>query len=296
VFDFRYHVASLIAVFIALVIGILVGIGLSGKGFVSDAERKNLEHQIAELTGDRDAARAQLAEVTRRQAATAHYADQTYLALVRGRLEKKRIAVVFVGSVNQTVDGAVTQAIRAAGGRVLRLRALRMPLDDKAVERIVAKRPALREYAGLDRLRDLGRDIGAELVTGGKTPLLDVLGDVLLEEREGGGQPVADGVVVSRPAPPQNGASHEFLMGLYRGLSDVGVPAVGVERSAPVTNAITAFARSGLSTVDSVETSAGRLALVLELAGAGSGHYGVEETATSGILPPVTPLTPTTGG
>ena len=43
VFDFRYHVASLIAVFIALVIGILVGIGLSGKGFVSDAERKNLE-------------------------------------------------------------------------------------------------------------------------------------------------------------------------------------------------------------------------------------------------------------
>jgi hypothetical protein len=79
-------------------------------------------------------------------------------------------------------------------------------------------------------------------------------------------------------------------MGHYRGVADGGVPAVGVERSAPASSAIKAFARSGLSTVDSVETSAGRLALVLELAGAGSGHYGVEETATSGLLPPVAPL------
>jgi hypothetical protein len=296
VFDFRYHVASLIAVFIALVVGILVGVGLSGRGFVSDAERSNLESRISELTNDRDTARAQLAEATRRQAATAHYADQTYVALVRGRLDKKRIAMVFLGSVNQDTNTAVTQAVGAAGGRVLRLRAFRIPIDDKAIDRIVAKRPALRDYAGADRLKDLGHDIGAELAAGGKTPLLDALGDVLVEERKGGGQPPADGVVVSRSAPPQVGPTHEFLTGLYAGLANAGVPAVGVERSAPASSAIKAFSRGGLSTVDSVETSAGRLALVLELAGAASGHYGVEETATTGLLPPVVPLVVTTGG
>ena len=42
-FDLRYHVASLAAVFVALVIGIFVGVGLSGKGFVNDAERANLQ-------------------------------------------------------------------------------------------------------------------------------------------------------------------------------------------------------------------------------------------------------------
>jgi hypothetical protein len=296
VFDFRYHVASLIAVFIALVIGILVGIGLSGKGFVSDAERKNLEHQISDLTNDRDAARAQLEDVTGRQAATVHYADQTYLALVRGRLEKRRIAVVFLGSVDQTVDTAVTQAVRAAGGRLLRLRALRIPVDVRAIERIVAKRPALQPYVGTGRVRDLGHDLGLELAAGGKTPLFDALGDVLLEEREGGGKAPVDGIVVSRPTPPQQGPTHEFLMGLYSGLADAGIPAVGVERSTRATSAIKAFSRGGLSTVDSIETSAGRLALVLELAGAEAGHYGVEETATSGLLPPVVPLTVTAGG
>ena len=92
------------------------------------------------------------------------------------------------------------------------------------------------------------------------------------------------------------GSTHEFLMGLYAGVASAGVPAVGVERTSPATSAIKAFVRGGLSTVDSIETSAGRLALVLELAGAGSGHFGVEPAATSGLLPPVTPLTVTTGG
>ena len=33
-FDLRYHVASLAAVFVALIIGILVGVGISDRGLV----------------------------------------------------------------------------------------------------------------------------------------------------------------------------------------------------------------------------------------------------------------------
>jgi hypothetical protein len=291
VFDFRYHVASLIAVFIALVIGILVGIGLSGRGFVSDAERKNLENTIDELRSDRDAARGQLAAVQRRQSATDHYADDTYAALVRGRLRGMRIAVVYAGSVDGSVEGAVADAIRSAGGRVVRVRALRIPLDVRALERAIVRHKTLESYAGADQLRALGRDVGSELAAGGRTPLLDALADVLLEEREGSGQPAADAVVVRRSAAPQQGATHDFLTGLYGGLAGSGIPAVGVEPSDSVRSAVPAFARSGLSTVDGVDTAAGKLALVLELAGAAPGHYGVADTASDGLLPPVVPVT-----
>ena len=41
-------------------IGILVGVGLSGKGFVNDAERANLNGQIADLRHERDAAQQSL--------------------------------------------------------------------------------------------------------------------------------------------------------------------------------------------------------------------------------------------
>ena len=51
-FDLRYHVASLAAVFLALIIGIVVGVGISGKGFVSDSERSlfNQREMDAHLT------------------------------------------------------------------------------------------------------------------------------------------------------------------------------------------------------------------------------------------------------
>ncbi len=285
-FDFRYHIASLIAVFIALVIGILVGIGLSGRGFVSDAERTNLEASISGLRSERDADRAALTLATGRQATADSYLADTYPTLVAGRLRGMRIAVVSVGSVDQTIDRALTQAVREAGGRIVRVRVLRIPMDVAGVERILGRRPALGAFSGIAQAGDLGRGVAAELVDGGKTPLLDALGDTLLEERDGSGQPLVDAIVISRPAPPQQGPPQKFLAGLYAGLADGGLPAVGVERATPRLSALPAFVRAGLSTVESVDTATGRLALVLELAGAASGHYGVGMAATDGILPP----------
>ena len=62
---------------------------------------------------------------------------------------------------------------------------------------------------------------------------------------------------------PQRGVTQDFLSGLYRGVARAGVPAVGVQLSASENAAVPAFARNGLSTVDGVDTAAGKLALVL---------------------------------
>ena len=48
-FDLRYHVASLAAVFLALIIGILVGAGLATRTDVEGSERRVLQDRIKEL-------------------------------------------------------------------------------------------------------------------------------------------------------------------------------------------------------------------------------------------------------
>ena len=53
-FDLRYHVASLAAVFVALVIGILVGVAMSGK--VDDAEKHALKSDVNRLEAQLNAA------------------------------------------------------------------------------------------------------------------------------------------------------------------------------------------------------------------------------------------------
>jgi len=287
VFDFRYHVVSLAAVFLALVIGIVVGIGLSGRGVIDDAERENLNDRISELTSQRDQARDQAAASGRRQAAMDDFAAGTYPALVGGRLTGVNVAVLFVGPLDGSSD-AIAQAVGDAGGRIVRLRSIRVPLErDAVVDALARNRQLQSRYDDRGELDDLGRDLARELVAGGKTPLWDVLSDVLVEEREGSSTAPADAVVVARSVAPQRGATKDFLAGLYRGFARTGLPAVGVQLAAPEQSAIPAFARNGLSTVDSVDTGAGKLALVVLLAGPAKGHYGVEDTATDGVLPPL---------
>ena len=291
-FDLRYHVASLTAVFVALVIGILVGIGLSGKGFVNDAERANLTGKIADLQHERDVAQASLDSANRGAKALDDFADAAYPSVVPRRLGGKRVAVLFVGPVDQGVSFAVDKGVRDAGGTVVRTRSISVPLDIPAIEDALRGDPALRRYLGSEHIGDLGDALAKELAVGGKTPLWDALGKIIVQEREGSATPPADAVVVVRSAGPQRGLTKTLLAGAYGGLARVGVPAVGTEASGTSPSAIPAFALAGLSTVDSVDTSAGRLGLVLLLAGAEPGSYGVRETAGDGVLPSIPPAQP----
>ena len=65
------------------------------------------------------------------------------------------------------------------------------------------------------------------------------------------------------------------------------MPAVGVETSQAATTAVDAFDKASLSSVDFVDTEVGRFALALLLAGGRPGSYGLKQTATDGILPPI---------
>ena len=87
-FDLRYHVASLAAVFIALVIGILVGVGLSGRGVLRETERINYEVRIDQL--ERSLAEAE--EQVRSQDALEAYERETYPVLMENRLAGQRVA------------------------------------------------------------------------------------------------------------------------------------------------------------------------------------------------------------
>ena len=190
----------------------------------------------------------------------------------------------------------VIQALRDAGAPYpVRIRSLKVPIDDPTLDAALVGHPALAQYRGSDKLPDLGRELAAELVAGDKTPLWDLLAPELVLEKIGGGRAAADGVVVARSVKAQKDGTARFLQGFYSGLAGAGVPAVGVEVSGAASSAIPAFERSSLSTVDSIDNAPGQLALGLVLAGGEKGNYGVEGTATDGVLPLVPAPTTTSG-
>jgi hypothetical protein len=285
VFDLRYHVASLAAVFVALVLGMFVGVGLSGKGFVSDAERENLQSRIDELRVERDDAVALAQDANRRGEALDTFAKLTYAQLVEGRLDGMSIGVVFVGSVDQGVAGAIRRVVADAGGRVGLLRALRVPLDATGVDATLDGKPELQDLAGPDNRERLGRELARELVAAGPNPALEAVSGVLVEEQSGAATKALDAVVVARSVAPQQGETQDFLSGLYSGLAAAPVPSVGVEKSDARFSAVPVFHLRGLSTVDRVDVATGQVALVFLLAGARPGSYGIDADAEDGVLP-----------
>ena len=226
-FDLRYHVASLAAVFLMLVVGILIGVGISGRGFVDDAERNSFEREIAGLKEDVDAANESADDFERRQQAAEEFVESAYPALAAKRLDGKNVAILVLGPVDPSVSAIERAVEEDADGRVSRMRALELPLRLEAVEAALSEKPELGGYVGDDQLGNLGRDLGRELAAGGETPLWDALESELVEVREGGLADPVDGVIVMRTAEPQAGESSRFLAGLYQGLGSAGVPVVG---------------------------------------------------------------------
>jgi hypothetical protein len=290
-FDLRYHVASLAAVFLALIIGILVGVGISGP--VDNQKTKFLEAQVSKYQQQLDQTSTLKNADKREQQAARSFINETYPVLVRNRLRGKRIAVVFVGPVDAGISSSVNRLLRESGAEQLRLRALKVPLDVRQLGSALKGQPAAVGLRGRQNVEALGRSLGQELMLGGDTPLWDSLVPALAEEQVGVSRAPADGVVVVRKTP-QRGATSRFLLGLYSGLGSASVPAVGVEPTDAAQSATKAFARGGLSTVDDVDKPVGRLATVLLLAGAPSGQYGVKDTADN-VLPPFPPRSATGG-
>jgi hypothetical protein len=177
----------------------------------------------------------------------------------------------------------------------LRVRAVKVPVDSAALTKRLANRPFLAGYAGEDKLFQLGEALGQEFVAGTDTPLWNALQNLLVEERVGTPKRPADGVVVVRTAAAQTGPTARFLQGLYSGLGEVGVPAVGVERTGDGDSAMKAFQKMGLSTVNDIDRAGGKLALAVLLSDAGiAGNFGTKPPADEWL--PSVPAVPTTTG
>src|SRR5947207_14298259 len=151
-FDLRYHVTSLAAVFIALLIGILVGVALASHG-LGNSERKSLEDDVRRAQNRNDTLRAAVDSLQQQNRGDSSFVNNTYNALMTDRLKDKRVAVLYVGSVSHPIQSDIASAIKdAGGGTATRLYAVQLPIGAEAIEKRLGDSPATAKYAGPDHV------------------------------------------------------------------------------------------------------------------------------------------------
>jgi hypothetical protein len=285
VFDLRYHVASLAAVFLALIIGILVGAGLAARTDVETSERQVLEGDIARLEQQNEDLSAEADLLRRQRDAAEEYTKATYRAVMDGRLRGVKVALLFVGQADENARVFVQQALDdGSAPGLVRMRALKLPVDGAEMQQALDP-----QFSGMSA-DDVGRRLGEEFVEGGETPFWDALTPVIVEDDRGASSGEVDAVVVSHTVAAAKDDTRRLIDGLYAGLAASGVPAVGIEQTEADPSRIPVYRTNRISSVDSVDTQVGRVALAVLLTGAAEGHYGLKQTAEHGVLPRVEPL------
>lgn len=111
--DFRYHLVSLISVFLALAVGIALGAGPL-KETIGDT----LTGQVDQLRTERDELRAQLDQAGADLGASEAFVGAAGTELVDGTLADRRVAVVQLGAVDGDALTAVESRLTEAGATV----------------------------------------------------------------------------------------------------------------------------------------------------------------------------------
>jgi copper transport outer membrane protein MctB len=280
----RYHATSLIAVFLALAIGILIGAEFGGDALTNT--RRDLEHS---LTGNLQDARDRADELSSRLGRSDEFANRVYPTLVHNRLAGRRIGVIALGDLPGDASGAIEDALGPTGARLIGIGVVREPVDLGALAGDLAKTRFADIAKSSDTLTAFGAGVGRQLLRGGT--LLERVRDHLFS-RASGNFGALDGVIVVRQQPEdmgpvQGSTAGQLESALMSGITGTRTPAVGVETSTAEPSSISFFNGNDLSSVDDVDTVAGKVATVFALLGA-EGSFGVKGSADR-LLPDLLP-------
>jgi hypothetical protein len=278
--DFRYHALSLVAVFLALAIGIVLGVTV-GDSLVSDAERSLRGQLRADVDKAHEAATQARSELSGRD----RMLDQLYPGMVATRMNGERIALVSWGPLPSDVEGGVRDAVGKAGGRIDSISAFDTPLSD--LKEALGADVFAAETADKQSLDALGRSLARALLEGGhfaKSLRSSNPDDFTGRYRR------ADAVAFYEAPPPTDGSDGQGVEergddrastiedAMIDELSKRTINVVGVEATDTDPSQIGRYKSLDLSSSDSVDEAGGRIALVFTLAGA-KGNFGFKSSA-----------------
>lgn len=291
-FDYRYHALSLAAVLFALALGILIGVAIGDSNLVSSAK----DGIVSNLKSEVNEAHHQLATQQTRLSEEEAFSGGLYPLAVHELLAGRSIGLVFLGGTSDQVNSLARTAIAQAGGDLTTVVAIREPLDLAGIDRQAAGTHYAPLTGNTPLIGRFGELMGRQFVSGGQLVGKELFSRVrssLLSAFDGQLTHL-EGVVVMRAEPSsmsaeESEASSAFESGLLAGIGAVGVPAVGVELTETEPSQVSWYRGKAISSVDDLDTLAGRTALAYALAG-DRGTFGVKSTADS-LLPSLTAST-----
>ncbi len=266
-YNLRYHIASLVAVFLALALGLILGGLVVQRGTVDRQQGalvEGLRKEFKDLRTENDDLSAS------NELLSAHSAAMTE-AWSADRLVGKTI-VVLTGSGRNDGLGAAQDAIKSAGGAVVTVTMLKsdLGLDDEGLRSLVA--------SGDAKTTELVSSVAASLAAEWSAPAQQrPVTDALVEAGAISVKGLDPGVAVAGLVDIASiGTSADpVALAIASAMSANDVVAMGAQTLSRDTGVAASADERGLAAFDTLGSPVGDYTLVALLTGAKSGYYGV---------------------
>ncbi len=282
-YNLRYHIASLVAVFLALSVGLLLGTVVVERR-VGESTKATL---VDRLTEKQDQIMSENQALKRQLDVLDGFSAEASAEIERDLLKGRSILIIGDTGPAETVKQA-SDAVRAAGGTPVEatLFGPNMGLDDPKARTAAAKALATPEASIVETL--VVTVLSREWSTPGDARVLTRALVSARALRLDGLEPTATvgGVIV---VASWTGGPDAAAISLAKSLQRPGRFAIGVESVKRPTGMAKAAVDAGLSGVDDVGSSLGRLSTIWVLAGRAGGHFGVQPGSESAYPEPLFP-------
>jgi hypothetical protein len=274
----RYHLLTMVGIFLALGVGIAIGTSFV-QGPLVEQQTRRLDDLRSQYNNQVLVAQESLRTYNEFIAAIGP-------RLTQGRLAGLRIAIVQTGDYPDTVR-KTRDALEQAGAKVN---------SETVIERTFTARAKMVQDEVISKLTTFPEPlmpgdnsvlkVFAYALARGGADYIGPLSDARLIRTDGDYAAPNDWVVVVGGASDEAEPRADSVdLPLIQQLKGYGAKVLAAEPSKAAVSYIASLHAADISTVDNAETDIGRLAVVLALK-AERGNYGVKPTADSGLLPP----------
>lgn len=280
--NLKYHLASLVAVFLALGLGMLIGCAVPWEDSLAKSQQQltsRLESQLDILKKNNNSLKARIGSLEMQNSLQDKFEKQVLPALISGRLKNRNIAVIDLNGFSVPVE--LTETLKSAGAGIQSVTLLGgLELNQEKISRGTGNNVSAE--AGTPY--KIGREVSRAVLTGDMA-VVDVLADKpIKKEGEYGGR-ITDVVLIGGGRERGGSRTESLDSEMIDYFLSANIKVFGVEESSVPVSHMDLYQKKKLTTVDNIDTVPGLVALVYAIEGR-PGSYGIKSTAQK-MLPDI---------
>lgn len=281
--DIRYHVYSLVAVFLALAVGIVIGTSFAQNSPLQDTSRETIARYEETMGKLRTEITAASEDATRKDAlakSCQDYCRAMMPTVVKSKLAGRNVAIIQTGDYD-AIEGPIKQVLNYAGANVTSVTTMSrsFPFDDDQRIASALATGGITSADGVEARDKLFAVLAQALVYASYSQLTPKLEEGGIAQFSGDYLRSNKLVILVGAASNDKGVSAEMLDSrLVDQLQKLGATVVGCEGIDSTASYVPAWRKKGIATIDNADTAMGQIALIFALNGENA-NFGLKDTA-----------------